>query len=375
MGKRELVLVVGFVLLGILVYQFTAPPPPPGSDLSVGGLFQRMRRQMHGARDTATGSSTQSVPVGNGITSLRINLSRASDVTITGSDRSDVGIEMRTIARGYSEAEAKAAADAASIKAETTADAVVLSGVWTDLRGPAGYITQATVTITVPQRLAVYLQPHLGRLVLSNVAGAEITSSRGETRISGIRNDLRLTHNGGTLDIADVAALKLTARNSRGTIKDVHGPTTVDAVGGDLTLGGITGPLDIEGRSTGLTLEADTRLQAPLRINMVAGQLRVRGLRIGARIDGRNTDISVALDEPAPVTIYNLGAIAVTAPPGGYDLDAVATEGRITSDDSEITATPDSADAHAAAQVRGGGPPLTLRATRGAIEVRKPAGK
>jgi len=45
MGKRELVLVVGFVLLGVVVYQFTAPPPPPGSEgFSVGGLIRHIRR-------------------------------------------------------------------------------------------------------------------------------------------------------------------------------------------------------------------------------------------------------------------------------------------------------------------------------------------
>ena len=30
MGKRELLLVVGFVIVGVVVYQVTAPPPAPG---------------------------------------------------------------------------------------------------------------------------------------------------------------------------------------------------------------------------------------------------------------------------------------------------------------------------------------------------------
>ena len=36
------------------------------------------------------------------------------------------------------------------------------------------------------------------------------------------------------------------------------------------------------------------------------------------------------------MTIYNLGEIRVTAPPGGYVLDAVATEGHITMDDGDL---------------------------------------
>jgi hypothetical protein len=102
--------------------------------------------------------------------------------------------------------------------------------------------------------------------------------------------------------------------------------------------------------------------------------MRIEGLRTEARIDGRNSNIDVTLDAAAPITIYNLGAIRVTAPPGGYTLDAVTTEGRINMDDGEVTPS-EGADPHATGPVRGGGPTLTLRATRGSITIRKPAGK
>jgi hypothetical protein len=71
------------------------------------------------------------------------------------------------------------------------------------------------------------------------------------------------------------------------------------------------------------------------------------------------------------VTIYNLGEIRVTAPPGGYALDAGTTEGRITIEDGDVKPT-EGSDPRAVGPVRGGGPTLTLRATRGAITVRKP---
>jgi hypothetical protein len=74
------------------------------------------------------------------------------------------------------------------------------------------------------------------------------------------------------------------------------------------------------------------------------------------------------------VTIYNLGDIRVTAPPGGYALDAVATEGRITMDDADVKAS-EGTDPRAVGPVRGGGPTLAIRATRGGITVAKPAGK
>jgi hypothetical protein len=119
-----------------------------------------------------------------------------------------------------------------------------------------------------------------------------------------------------------------------------------------------------------VTLEKIAALRAPFRYNGNGGSLRVDGLRVESRIDGRSTDVDVRLAAAAPVTIYNVGAIVVTAPPGGYTLDAQASEGRITTDEPDITPTngPDSA---ANGKVRGGGPTLTLRATRGRIEVRR----
>jgi hypothetical protein len=171
-----------------------------------------------------------------------------------------------------------------------------------------------------------------------------------------------------------VGSLKLTVRNSHGSVKDVRGHAAIEGAGSQLTLTGIAGPLEIDVRNTEVTLEAGTELKPPLRINMTAGPLRVRGLGVESRIEGRNADISVTLGAAAPVTISNVGGIAVTAPPGGYDLDALATDGHVTVEDGPVPTT-DGPDSHAEAKVRGGGPVLTLRATHGAIEVRKPAGK
>ena len=72
-----------------------------------------------------------------------------------------------------------------------------------------------------------------------------------------------------------------------------------------------------------------------------------------------------------PATIYSTGEdIVVTPPPGGYTLDAVATDGRITIDDGDAEADRerDRAARHRAGH--GGGPTLTLRATRAEINVR-----
>ena len=85
--------------------------------------------------------------------------------------------------------------------------------------------------------------------------------------------------------------------------------------------------------------------------------------------------MNTIISAPAPVTIYNTGEnIVVTAPPGGYALDAVATEGRLTLEDGNFKPAGEG-EQRVTGAVRGGGPTLTLRATRGEIRVRKPEGK
>jgi hypothetical protein len=375
MGKRELVLIAAFIVVGIVVYQVTAPPAPAGSDLSFGGIFQRMRRGMQGPRETAAGESHRAVTVDASVQTLRINLPRPCDLTITASERDDIAIDVKTTAHGYTPAEAKAAADGAAVNPQSQADALTLTGAWDDRRGPAGFVTQVTVALAIPKRLHVNLMPHIGLLTIKGVASLEAVSSRGETHVLDTAGDVQLTHVGGTLEVAGGTTLKLSTRNGRGDISGFIGVVSLELTGSRVKLSGITGPLDIEARNTDLTIEKIDALKPPMRFDGNGGELRVDGLRTEANIEGRNTDIDVRLLAAAPVTIRNNGgAILVTAPPGGYTLDAVASDGRITSEDESITATPENGnDARASAKVRGGGPTLSLRATRGRIELRRPA--
>jgi len=375
MGKRELVLIAVFVVLGIGVYQLTAPPPPPGSEgFSFSGMFQRMKREVQGSRESAAAHSQETVSVDASLRELRVNLTRSNDLTIAGEEREDVSAEFNVTGRGFDQAEAKIAAEALKLKVERVGDALVVSLDNSAARSlPRNTnISQLVILLKVPRRLALRVEPHAGRLIVSHVAGAEIMGSRGETRVAGMSGRLVLTHTGGPLELEDLPSLKLNSRNSRGSIKQVKGPITVETNGGELDLSEIVGPLEIEARNTELKLDGLKALKGPLRINSTGGEIRVADLGTEARLDGRNTRIEVALAAAALVTIYNQGAIRVTAPPGGYKLDAAATEGKITMDDAGPKPT-EGSDQRAEGAVRGGGPTLTLRATRGNITIEKPS--
>jgi hypothetical protein len=374
MGKRELVLIVVFVVLGFGVYQLTAPPPPPGSEgISFGGIIGKMKREIQGARESATADSQLTVPVAASVRELRVNTTRSNDLTITGEDRSDLAAEMHVTARSYTQEEAKTAANATKLKIEPVGDSLVVSLDTSALKNQPRNVNvnQMAIVLKVPRRMTVRIEPHSGKMLLSKLAGAELMGSRGETRIFGFTGRVVLTHSGGALEIDDLPSLKLNARNSRGTVKKVGGSVSVDSIGGELEISNVVGPLEIEARNTEIKLDDIKGLKPPLRVNSVGGEMRIDGLRTEARVDGRNTNMNVMLAAPAPVTIYNLGEIRVTAPPGGYTLDAVATEGRITVEDGDLKPS-EGPDPRVTGPVRGGGPTLSVRSTRGSITVRKP---
>ena len=379
MGKRELVLVALFAVVGIVVYQFTAPPPPPGSEeVSVGGIFQRIKRQMQGPRETATSESKDVVEVDTTVRLLRISFAYGNDLTIVGSDRSDISIESKVTGRGYDQAEAKTIADTAKPKIERTADAISMTAAVNTAgrrNGPRAFVSEASYTISVPRRLGLRLEPHSGQLTVRDIASAEIMGSRGPTTLSGIEGAIVLSQTGSHLEIDQVGSLKLTSRNADGVIKRVSGTVTIDATGAEMRVENLAGPLDIEARNAELTIDAAKLTKAPFRFNATGGQLRIENLKTEARIDGRNTDLDVELSGAAPITIYSTGeTIIVTPPPGGYALDAVATEGSLTLEDGDFK-VPSDGEQRVSGNVRGGGPTLTLRATRGDIRLRKPEGK
>ena len=378
MGKRELVLVAIFLAVGIVVYQLTAAPPPPGSEgFSVGGIFQRMKREVQGSRESAVAEVREKMAVDSTVRLVRINFPRPNDLTIVGTDGDEIQVEMQVTARGFSQAEAKAAADAAKIKLDRTSEAVAISTIWPDRGGRqgVGFINTGTVKLSLPKRLQIRLEPHGGKLLVENVGGIEVMGSRGETRIVRSAGHVALGHTGGKLEIDGVPSLKLTARNSNGSIKNVGGTLSLDATGAELEIRDVVGLLEIEARNSEIVIDASKLSRPPFRYNGTGGMLRLTNLKTESRIDGRNVELDVALSAAAPVTIYSTGEdISVIAPPGGYSVDAVSTEGRILLDDETLKPSGEG-EQRVTGPVRGGGPGLTLRATRADIRVRKPEGK
>ena len=161
----------------------TAEPPAPGSEaFSVTRLFQNIKRGIHGARESATASSTQAFPIDAEIRQVRFSLPRNGDLTILGTDRADGLIEMKVTARGFDQAEAKSTADDVKVKIER-------EGMRRDHQchadqqpvGPrTGFVRRRTSRCRF--RGGWQWGRPTGKLTVTNVASGEI-GARGEVRI------------------------------------------------------------------------------------------------------------------------------------------------------------------------------------------------
>jgi hypothetical protein len=371
MGKRELLLIAGFVVLGTLIYFVTAPDRPSrGPGFSFGRFMEGVRREVRGNR-AATEMTTNAVHVvPESVSELRMNIPNAQ-LTIIGEDRADIASEFWVWSNGYDEAEAKKLAAETLFKLEPAGASLSAT-----ITFPEPGSQRARLKLLVPRRLSVQCEPTGSKLEVSGVAAVEVESARGETTIRQIRGRVAATHRGGTFTVEDVGPARLNTRGSDVRVARVNGETILNIQAGDFHGAELAGPIEIEASGADLILEKLEKTRGAVRVNSVGGRVIVRGLRTEARIDGRDSEMDISIDRAAPIAIFSTqDRVQITPPPDGYEIDAVASNGRIIlSDDLKKTftvseAAPPEKEERISGKVNGGGPILTVRVTRGDIRV------
>jgi hypothetical protein len=368
MGKRELLLIVGFVILGAVVYQATAPPPGPDDRrFSVSRFLDHIRREVRGNRASAETTTTSSHALTREVTEMRLHGSFA-EVTIVGEERTDIETTLRVHSNAYDEAEAEQTARETVLLVDRGGATIAFHSKYPD---PGRQ--RAFLTMHVPARLRLRLDSSPPGLRVTGVAAVEMPTGRFEAAISRVAGQVDVNHRGGSIKIEDVGSLKLSGRGTEAVIARVRGEVSISTQGGDLDASDVGGPVDIQSSSADVAIRNAARTRGPIRIDATAGTIAVEGLQAETRIDGRNADITIVMSAPAAVAIYSEGEerIAVTPPPGGYTLDARATDGRITlPEDLKALLQIDEVEGEqhrAAGAVDGGGPTITLRSTHGTI--------
>lgn len=373
MGKRELLLIVAFVIVGAVVYQATAPPAGPNErSFSLSRILDHVRREMRGNRASAQDTRSFAHELEASVTEVRIAGS-LGELTITGENRSSLEGLHRVSSTGYDDAEARELVKQtmSMLKLDRAGSSLRLS-----VEYPRPGSQRAQLTLRVPRRITVRIDGGASRTTVSGLAGLEF-SGRGETTVKHITGRATVTHRAGRVVIEDVGALKMSGRSSDVRVTNVRGDVSLSMQSGEVEASAVGGPIDVDAQNTDVSFTDLERAHKPIRVNAVGGSVKLDGVSADARIDGRNTGIDVAMAKPAAVAIYNEGdePLAITLPPGGVAIDALVTHGRVTlpkglGQDVMVTGGDGSKEQRAAGAVRGGGPTITLRANRGEIRIR-----
>jgi len=367
MGKRELLLIAAFIIAGAIVYQVTAPPPAAGErGFSPGRLIENIRREMRGNRASAEVTTRRTHPVDAGVSELRLKLGSAS-LTITGEGRADIDAELRVRSNGYDEAEAQRLAKESEMIIDRAGGRLGLN-----VKYPEAGTQRGTIVLKVPANLSISLDGGSGEVTITRVATVELGNTRGKTELRDISGRVTGNHRGGELRLANAGSVKLTTVGVDVELEQIRGEATLNTRGGELKGSELAGPIDIDSNGTDITLEKLEKTTGIVRINAVSGSVSVQGLRTEGRIDVRGADVDVVVERAAPLAIYAEGGdpIEITPPAGGYQLDAVASDGIITLPPGTLEAATSGQEHRATGPVNGGGPTITIRSAHGNITVR-----
>jgi hypothetical protein len=377
MGKRELLLVLGFAVIGTVAYQLTARPAAEGErHFSLSAVLDHLRRGVRGNRSSAETTTNNGYRLSDATSEVRFTFDRGSaeSLTITGEDRDDVASELQVWSSGFDDGEAQRLAAATVLKGSEAGGRLTFS-----LAYPREARQRASVTLRVPSKMRISIARYSGKLSITNTRDVEIQDSRGEATVRDVKGRVTMSHRGGDLNIADVSTIKLTVRGSDVRLARVRGDVTVQSQAGELKASELEGAVEIEANNTEVTLDHLDSTKSPIHVTATNGAVKIDGVRSETRIDARNAEVTVALSRPVPLAIYAEGGeqVEITPPPGGFELDVITTGGgRISAPDklgdSKIEVKTNDNEQSATGAVNGGGPTITVRSNHGEIVLRTP---
>lgn len=374
MGKRELLLIIAFLVVGVVVYQATAPPSAPDDrGLSFSRMLDGLRRHIRGNRATIDLTTTSTLTVDPDVEEIRV-LGYLIETEITGEDRTDVESTVVVHSAAYNDEEAKRYGGQTVLTTDRAGSSLILR-----MKYPKEGRQRADITLKIPSRLRVRIEgggPN--KLVITNVAAVDALGTHDEASITKIAGRVSMDHRGGPVIVDDVAWLKFHGRGAELTAGAIHGDASFMLEGGELTASGVTGALEVESRNAEVTLSKLEETQGTVRINITGDKATLAGVRTDTRIDGRNSELDITMSGSAPLAVYNVGEnVALTLPDAGYKLDAVAVEGKISPESIvadlglEKPENTDPNETRVSGAVKGGGPTITVRVTRGDLIIRR----
>jgi len=323
MGKRELLIIAAFVIVGAVAYQLTAPAPKQGEKrFSLSTIFSGIKKEISANSATARVSKSATIALRPGVKALRVSTERSVPVTIIGEPRTDIAYEMPVESTGPDEASARGYAERSGLREDDFGEVLGLTTTF-----PEEGTQTAKLTLHVPDSLAVRVEG-TSRVQVSQVASLDLRNIAGETSISNVPV-ISGTHRAGDLTVTGATTVDLTLVSSRAKFRAVTKSIQLNARNGECTITSSTGSIAVTAANVELSI--DHHENGAIRINGDGGRVTLNPLVTPLSIDARRMLVDVKLEVAPPQEITVITSeepLRVTLPgDAALVIDAVATDG------------------------------------------------
>ncbi len=329
MGKRELLLIGVFLVLGMGVYQMTAPPPKPGQEgFSFGQLFSHIRAEIQGEDARARVDRKAQQAVGASVTRLILPEFRGM-LTLVGEDRDDVEVELHGMMAGIDETVAKTRAAATLLTLEPDGEEITVKISRPD---ETPRLRNAELRLRVPTRLAVTLE-YRGEADLRGVAELKFQSTRGRTNVRDV-GAVRGEYVNGELEVLGAVEIDLKTQRTQVRIDGVKKTLALEAEHGEVRIQRVAGAMKLDLDRVECEVDA---VKGETTVRMEHGSLTQRGISAAAEITGDGSELELIMASAVPLSATTRGEqLMVELPKGGVTLDALTQHGRLSLPDRSL---------------------------------------
>ena len=329
MVKRELLIVVGFGLVGVVAYQLTAVPRPDDAPrFSLTSLLSSWRDRATRSAVRATVETIGTLAVSRQLSEIRI--SAAARLTVVGEDRDDIAWRLTVEATGRTEESARAEASQTALNADDLGDVLSIR-----VRPGSDARPVSDLTLRVPARLQIRAEQSR-QARFERVAGVRLENLVGDVNVDRAAGEVTGSHRNGTLRVRESGAVRLTLVGSTATFERTAGETILVSRNGQTRVDGPAGPVSLDTTNDTVVVTAPAWT---VRANSTGGDLTIEHPREAVHLDTRRTAVTLVLDRAVPITAISADGPVALRLIGNVPiaLDAAAIEGLISAEAFGLT--------------------------------------
>ncbi len=355
MGKRELLLIATFLVLGIAVWQVSAPRDPDQPGFSLVQSFRDFRAHMRGTRVPADVRRSVTAEVQQGVETLILPEVNGA-VTVTGEDRDTVDCTLTGVIYVAEEKDREAGTAKVALTPSTEGSTLRLA-----LSTPkARRAPKLNLEVRVPRGLRLELAASGETVRVASVRAVSAEFRNVEARLHQVAEVVDVRQRGGRIDVESAGSVTLDTRLAEVRLAQVRGKVGGKVSGDRIDLADVDGEIALEIRRADL----DAVRVGPLTLESEGAEIVVRSLAAPLDVEARRGSVTVSMARPVTMDVRATGAdVDVTLPEGGVTIEAlVAGSGDLVVPSALGEPVRREGEKTWQHQVRGGGPLVRLRA-------------